>query len=41
MFGHDAIFMLINDMLCISMLLIYHLYFITTMFMREGDQVKI
>jgi hypothetical protein len=33
-------FMLINDILCICMLLIYHVCFITTMFVREGDQVK-
>jgi hypothetical protein len=33
-------FMLISDILCICMLLICHLCFITTMFMREGDQVK-
>jgi hypothetical protein len=34
------IFILINDILCVCILLICHLWFITTMFMREGDQVK-
>jgi hypothetical protein len=34
------IFMLSNDILCVCMLLTCHLCFITTMFMREGDQVK-
>jgi hypothetical protein len=34
------IFMLINDILCFCMLLAYHLCFISTMFMREEDQVK-
>jgi hypothetical protein len=34
------ILMLINDILCVCMLLIYCLCFINTMFMREGDQVK-
>jgi hypothetical protein len=33
-------FMLISDILCVSMLLTYHLCLITTLFMREGDQVK-
>jgi hypothetical protein len=34
------IFMLINDILCVFMILFCHLCFMTTMFMREGDQVK-
>jgi hypothetical protein len=41
MFRHMMpIFMIINDILCVCMLLICHLCFITTMFMRERDQVK-
>jgi hypothetical protein len=34
------IFMLISDILCVCILLIFRLCFITTMFMREGDHVK-
>jgi hypothetical protein len=34
------IFMLIIDILCVCMLLACSLCFITTMFMRERDQVK-
>jgi hypothetical protein len=33
--------MLINDMLCVCILLACQLCFITIMFMREGDQVKL
>jgi hypothetical protein len=33
-------FMLINDILCVCMLLIYRLCFISTMFIREADHVK-
>jgi hypothetical protein len=35
-----SIFMLINDIMCVSMLLVCHLCFITTMFIKEGDQAK-
>jgi hypothetical protein len=34
------IFMRINDILCVCILLACCLCFMTTMFMREGDQVK-
>jgi hypothetical protein len=34
------IFMLLNDILCVCMLLTCRLCSVTTMFMREGDQVK-
>jgi hypothetical protein len=34
------IFILINNILCVCLLLTCRLWFITTIFMREGDQVK-
>jgi hypothetical protein len=34
-------FMLISDILCVSILLVCCLCLITTLFMREGDQVKL